>query len=90
MSKVFMIGGPGNILCGTVDYLLDRNYTIAIFTRNTKEKKGKYSDICFYEGDRSDKDSLEKAFYDFKADLAAAMADAANDVFFNSYKINTK
>lgn len=69
MTKVFIIGGPGNISRGTIDYLLERNYQLAVFSRNTESKKGKYPDVNFYEGMRSDRDSLKKAFEDFGADL---------------------
>jgi nucleoside-diphosphate-sugar epimerase len=69
MSKVFIIGGPGNISRGTIDYLSERNYSVAIFSRNTEGKKKKYPGIRFYEGDRSDKSSLERAFNDFGAEL---------------------
>lgn len=69
MSKVFIIGGPGNISSGTINYLSNRNYSIAIFTRGTTEKMKKYPGVRFYEGDRNNKESLEKAFVDFGSDL---------------------
>lgn len=69
MTKVFIIGGPGNISRGTIDYLLERNYKVAVFTRGANKKKTQYPDVCFYEGDREDKDSLSGSFNDFKAEV---------------------
>ena len=69
MAKVFIIGGPGNISRGTIDYLLERNYEVAVFTRGIDKKKSQYADVRFYEGDRDDKDNLSKCFNDFGAEL---------------------
>ena len=69
MAKVLIIGGPGNISRGTIDYLLERHYTLAVFSRNTAEKKDKYPDVRFYEGNRQDNEALAKAFKDFGAEL---------------------
>ena len=69
MTKVFMVGGPGNISRGTVDYLLKRNYELGIYTRNIEEKKENNPEVKFYEGDRANRNRLEKAFIDFGADL---------------------
>jgi len=69
MSKVLIIGGPGNISRGALEYLLERSYTVAIYTRNTAAKKKTYPDVAFYEGDRKDTDLLNKSFVDFGADL---------------------
>ena len=69
MSKVFMIGGPGNISRGTVSYLRKRNYELAIYTRNTEKKEKQNPEIKFYEGDRKNRKALKKAFLDFKSEL---------------------
>ncbi|WP_165452760.1 NAD-dependent epimerase/dehydratase family protein [Paenibacillus thalictri] len=69
MSKVFLIGGPGNISRGTIDYLLERNSDIAVFTRNTAEKHVRQPNIHYYEGSRNDADSLGRALRDFGAQL---------------------
>ncbi|MDF2721807.1 MAG: NAD-dependent epimerase/dehydratase family protein [Paenibacillus sp.] len=69
MSKIFIIGGPGNISRGTIDYLQERSYDIAIFTRSSDSKRRSRSTVTFYEGERKDKDALKKAFDDFGAEL---------------------
>lgn len=69
MSKVFLIGGPGNISRGTVAYLLERNYTVAIYTNQPAAEDERYKDVRFYEGDRKDIEALQRAFADFGADL---------------------
>lgn len=69
MSKVFLIGGPGNISRGTVAYLLERNYTVAIYTHQPAAGDERYKDVRFYEGDRKDSEALQRAFDDFGADL---------------------
>jgi nucleoside-diphosphate-sugar epimerase len=69
MTKVFIIGGPGNISRGTIDYLQARSYQLAIFTRHTEEKKSKLPGVAFYEGSRGDSAALRLAFEDFGAEL---------------------
>jgi len=69
MSKVFLIGGPGNISRGTLDYLLERDYSVAVYTRNGAAKQGTRPDVAFYEGDRRDVETLRRAFTDFGAEM---------------------
>jgi nucleoside-diphosphate-sugar epimerase len=69
MGNVFIIGGPGNISHGTLDYLLERNHDITVFTRNVEKKRLSWPDIRFSEGDRGDPDALEKAFENSRADI---------------------
>lgn len=69
MTKVFIIGGPGNISRGTVAYLLERNYTVAIYTRNPAPENKRNQGVRFYAGDRKDSQKLQQAFDDFGADL---------------------
>lgn len=64
-----MIGGPGNISRGTVDYLLERAYEVAVYTRHVEAKRSAYPDVAFYEGNRQDVEMLRRAFEDFGADL---------------------
>lgn len=69
MSKIFIIGGPGNISRGTLDYLKEHNCKIAIYTRNSHIKRKRYPEISFYEGDRCNKEALKKAIFDYNAEL---------------------
>lgn len=69
MSKVFIIGGPGNISRGTLDSLLEHDDEMAIFTRSAAEKRSAHPEVVFYEGDRRDADALRRAFDDFRPDL---------------------
>jgi nucleoside-diphosphate-sugar epimerase len=69
MSKVFIIGGPGNISRGTLDTLLERGDNLAIYTRGAASKRQAHPEVAFYEGDRKDAESLRRAFNDFGADL---------------------
>ena len=69
MSKVFLIGGPGTISRSTLDYLLERGYDLAVYTRNAAAKRQAHPEIAFYEGDRQDAETLRRAFSDFGADL---------------------
>ena len=69
MTSVFMIGGPGNISRGTLDYLLERGYSVAVYTRNAAAKQAVRPEVAFYEGNRQDAETLRRAFEDFGADL---------------------
>lgn len=69
MTRVLLIGGPGNISRGTLDYLLERGYDLAVYTRNAATKQSAYPKITFYEGDRRDSETLRRAFSDFGAEL---------------------
>jgi nucleoside-diphosphate-sugar epimerase len=69
MKKVFIIGGPGNISRGIIDYLKDYNFQIGVYTRNIESKKKSFPHLKFYDGDRDDKLTLKKAFFDFGSNL---------------------
>lgn len=69
MTKVFLIGGPGNISRGTLDYLLERGYDLAVYARHAAQKRSARPKIAFYEGDRRDAETLRHAFSDFGAEL---------------------
>lgn len=69
MERIFIIGGPGNISHGTMDYLLERNHAITVFTRNVEKKRLSYPDVCFAEGDRRNPAALKKAFDDSRAEI---------------------
>jgi len=69
MTKVFLVGGPGTISRGTLDYLVERGYRLAVYTRNAAEKRQIHPEVVFYEGDRKNTETLRRAFDDFDADL---------------------
>lgn len=69
MTKVFLIGGPGTISRGTLDYLSERGYSLAVYTRNAAQKRPLHPEVVFYEGNRKDAEPLRRAFDDFGADL---------------------
>lgn len=68
-ERVMLIGGPGKISRGTVDYLRERGAEIAICTRNSESKCKAHPDVTFYEAPRGDGKALATALEDFGARL---------------------
>jgi nucleoside-diphosphate-sugar epimerase len=71
MSKIMLIGGPGNISTSCVEQLLVRNHEVAVFTLPESPDLGLSGKLRFYRGNRNDTAQIEKAVADFKPDTVA-------------------
>lgn len=70
MSRVLIIGGPGNISTSTIRFLLDRRETVGIFTLPGSPREGLEREAGFYFGDRNEPGRLPEAVEQFRPDIA--------------------
>jgi nucleoside-diphosphate-sugar epimerase len=70
MRKVFFVGGPGNISSSTALDLLNRGYSLGIFTLTGRhDDEGIKDKVKMYYGDRNNTESLREAFESFRPDI---------------------
>jgi len=75
MRKVFFVGGPGNISSSTALDLLERGYSLGIFTLpGSPDDEGITGYVQMYYGDRNNFESLREAFESFKPDIVIDFA----------------
>ena len=68
MSRVLLIGGPGNISGGCAEELIAGGYPLAILKRS-RDADPKFADtVRFYRGDRGRPSDLKAAIDDFRPD----------------------
>jgi nucleoside-diphosphate-sugar epimerase len=71
MSKVLLIGGPGNISTSTVEELLKLNWEVAIFTLPASPSGKLEGTVKFYRGDRNNPEEVQEALSDFRPEVTA-------------------
>ena len=68
MSRVLLIGGPGNISGGCAEELIAGGHPLAILKRS-RDADPKFADtVRFYHGDRTRESDLKAALDDFRPD----------------------
>lgn len=71
MSRILIVGGPGNISTSAVQSLLARDHEVAIFTLPDSPDRGITNLVKFYRGDRNNTAELLASVDDFRPDLTA-------------------
>jgi len=71
MSRVLIIGGPGNISTSAIECLLERGHEVAILTLPQSPRLGLEQRVRFYAGDRDNHEEIAKATKDFRPGLVA-------------------
>jgi nucleoside-diphosphate-sugar epimerase len=68
-QKVLLLGGPGKIGKGTLQKILNQNFTVGIFKRSSNKDEYLDSKVRFYYGDRNSSTDIEFAITDFRPDV---------------------